>query len=172
MSVKSPLTSLSCLYLTRSSISFPSNSDMHPALFYLLEWHYQHLVLDENGPFIIRQHCASLLALIGYDRVQHVATGFTSQNWDRLFACFSKWFNTAAKYGVNEVITFHLRGHSRGGMLDSQPPTFELIARRKFSFFSFPRSCCWGPVWMWRPRCEPSPAVSIGAFSTVTLAPF
>ncbi|KXJ72313.1 hypothetical protein RP20_CCG018386 [Aedes albopictus] len=75
---------------------------MHPALFYLLEWHYQHLVLDENGPFIIRQHCASLLALIGYDRVQHVATGFTSQNWDRLFACFSKWFNTAAKYGVNE----------------------------------------------------------------------
>lgn len=83
-----------------------SNSDLHPALFYLLEWHYQHLVLDENGPFIIRQHCASLLALIGYDRVQHVANGFSPQNWDRLFACFSKWFNTAAKYGVNEVITF------------------------------------------------------------------
>ncbi|EAT42274.1 AAEL006184-PA [Aedes aegypti] len=79
-----------------------SNSDLHPALFYLLEWHYQHLVLDENGPFIIRQHCASLLALIGYDRVQHVANGFSPQNWDRLFACFSKWFNTAAKYGVNE----------------------------------------------------------------------
>ncbi|XP_065077576.1 RNA polymerase II-associated protein 1 [Ochlerotatus camptorhynchus] len=76
--------------------------ELLPALFYLLEWHYQHLVLDENGPFIIRQHCASLLALIGYDRVQHVATVFSPQNWDRLFACFSKWFNGATKYGVNE----------------------------------------------------------------------
>ncbi|XP_062565677.1 RNA polymerase II-associated protein 1 [Armigeres subalbatus] len=76
--------------------------DLHPALFYLLEWHYQHLVLDENGPFIIRQHCASLLALIGYDRVQHVAPVFSPHSWDRLFACFSKWFNAATKHGVNE----------------------------------------------------------------------
>ncbi|XP_055640241.1 RNA polymerase II-associated protein 1 [Toxorhynchites rutilus septentrionalis] len=86
--------------------------ELLPALFYLLEWHYQHLVLEESGPFIIRQHCAALLTLIGYEHLEASAevaasaspnvTVFTPQNCDRLFACFCKWFNAAAKYGVNE----------------------------------------------------------------------
>ncbi|XP_058822608.1 uncharacterized protein LOC131684081 isoform X1 [Topomyia yanbarensis] len=75
--------------------------DLLPALFYLIEWHYQHLSMDEGGPFIIRQHVTALLALIDYDHLQ-VANGFTPHNCDRLFACFCKWFNAATKYGVEE----------------------------------------------------------------------
>ncbi|XP_058447793.1 RNA polymerase II-associated protein 1 [Malaya genurostris] len=80
--------------------------DLLPALFYLIEWHYQHLSMDEGGPFIIRQHAASLLALIDCDYLQAaaaaVAAGFTPQNCDRLFACFCKWFNAATKHGLEE----------------------------------------------------------------------
>ncbi|XP_055540548.1 RNA polymerase II-associated protein 1 [Wyeomyia smithii] len=72
-----------------------------PALFYLLEWHFQHLTMEESGPYIIRQHAAALLALIGYDHLQ-AAAELTPQNCDRLFACFSKWFNAAIKHGAAE----------------------------------------------------------------------
>lgn len=80
-----------------------------PALCYLLEWHFQHLAPDGSGPFIIRQHGAALLALIGYDHlagVPDLGAVLTPQALDRLFACCSKWFNAATKYGVDEVI-FH-----------------------------------------------------------------
>uniref|UniRef100_A0A1Q3FUP8 Putative rna polymerase ii-associated protein 1 n=1 Tax=Culex tarsalis TaxID=7177 RepID=A0A1Q3FUP8_CULTA len=80
--------------------------ELLPALCYLLEWHFQHLAPDGSGPFIIRQHGAALLALIGYDHLSDakadLATVLTPQVLDRLFACFSKWFNGATKYGVDE----------------------------------------------------------------------
>ncbi|XP_038115651.1 RNA polymerase II-associated protein 1 [Culex quinquefasciatus] len=79
--------------------------ELLPALCYLLEWHFQHLAPDGSGPFIIRQHGAALLALIGYDHlagVPNLGAVLTPQALDRLFACFSKWFNAATKYGVDE----------------------------------------------------------------------
>ncbi|XP_055608804.1 RNA polymerase II-associated protein 1 [Uranotaenia lowii] len=80
--------------------------DLLPAALYLLEWHYQHLSLeDPSGPFIIRQHCAALLALIGCPGDPLPAagpSGFNPQSLDRLFACFCKWFNVATRFGANE----------------------------------------------------------------------
>ncbi|XP_053670534.1 uncharacterized protein LOC128720859 [Anopheles nili] len=83
-------------------------SDLWPALCYLLEWHYQHLIFAEDGPFIIRQHAVALLALIGHG-LQRDATApggaaaqLQHQLCDKLFACFSKWFTAAQRDGANE----------------------------------------------------------------------
>uniref|UniRef100_A0AAG5CPH3 RNA polymerase II-associated protein 1 C-terminal domain-containing protein n=1 Tax=Anopheles atroparvus TaxID=41427 RepID=A0AAG5CPH3_ANOAO len=95
-------------------------SELWPALCYLLEWHYQHLIFDETGSFIIRQHCVALLALIGPGLQPDAAApaagssgGASGANLpsasnhhrqfcDKLFACFSKWFTAAQRGGANE----------------------------------------------------------------------
>ncbi|XP_035773853.1 RNA polymerase II-associated protein 1-like [Anopheles albimanus] len=88
-------------------------SELWPALCYLIEWHYQYLVFDENGPFIFRQHGVALLALIG-PGLQRDSTSSADpaqlanvrtrhqQLCDKLFACFSKWFSVALRTGANE----------------------------------------------------------------------
>ncbi|XP_052863796.1 RNA polymerase II-associated protein 1 [Anopheles cruzii] len=87
-------------------------SELWPALCYLLEWHYQHLIFDESGAFVIRQHGVSLLALIG-SGLQREAFSTTGTNLDivrarhqqlceKLFHCFSKWFTVALRSGANE----------------------------------------------------------------------
>uniref|UniRef100_A0A182N5V9 RPAP1/MINIYO-like TPR repeats domain-containing protein n=1 Tax=Anopheles dirus TaxID=7168 RepID=A0A182N5V9_9DIPT len=83
--------------------------DLWPALCYLLEWHYQHLIFDEDGPFIIRQHAVALLALIGPGLQRDPGAAPASsplqrQLVDKLFVCFSKWFTAAERNGANEVI--------------------------------------------------------------------
>ncbi|XP_041761157.1 RNA polymerase II-associated protein 1 [Anopheles merus] len=79
-------------------------SDLWPALCYLLQWHYQHLIFDESGPFIIRQHAVALLALIGpgLQRDAVCSRGDASSLGEKLFACCSKWFTAAERNGANE----------------------------------------------------------------------
>ncbi|XP_050072117.1 RNA polymerase II-associated protein 1 [Anopheles maculipalpis] len=88
-------------------------SELWPALCYLLEWHYQHLIFDEDGPFIIRQHAVALLALIGPGLQQHhrdadatasrgASAHLPPQLGEKLFACCSKWFTAAIRNGANE----------------------------------------------------------------------
>uniref|UniRef100_A0A182QYA5 RNA polymerase II-associated protein 1 C-terminal domain-containing protein n=1 Tax=Anopheles farauti TaxID=69004 RepID=A0A182QYA5_9DIPT len=87
-------------------------SELWPALCYLLEWHYQHLIFDEDGPFIIRQHAVALLALIGPGLQREIAAAggpgggapnaLHRQLVEKLFACFSKWFTAAERNGANE----------------------------------------------------------------------
>ncbi|XP_058056208.1 uncharacterized protein LOC131207605 [Anopheles bellator] len=86
--------------------------ELWPALCYLLEWHYQHLIFDESGAFVIRQHGVSLLALIG-SGLQREAFSAIGPNQatvrarhqklcEKLFHCFSKWFTVALRSGANE----------------------------------------------------------------------
>ncbi|XP_053660448.1 RNA polymerase II-associated protein 1 [Anopheles marshallii] len=80
-------------------------NDLRPALCYLVEWHYQHLIFAEDGPFIIRQHAVALLALIGSGLQQDAdaaSCGAASALCEKLFACSSKWFTVAERSGANE----------------------------------------------------------------------
>ncbi|XP_052891202.1 RNA polymerase II-associated protein 1 [Anopheles moucheti] len=80
-------------------------NDLRPALCYLLEWHYQHLIFAVDGPFIIRQHAVALLALIGPGLQQDAdaaSCGAASALCEKLFACSSKWFTVAERSGANE----------------------------------------------------------------------
>uniref|UniRef100_A0A182PGT8 RNA polymerase II-associated protein 1 n=1 Tax=Anopheles epiroticus TaxID=199890 RepID=A0A182PGT8_9DIPT len=85
-------------------------SDLWPALHYLLEWHYQHLIFNESGPYIIRQHAIALLALIGpglqrtaEDAVAAAAAAAAHRPLgEKLLACCSKWFTEAERTGANE----------------------------------------------------------------------
>ncbi|XP_049285596.1 RNA polymerase II-associated protein 1 isoform X1 [Anopheles funestus] len=81
------------------------HNDLWPALCYLVEWHYQHLIFAEEGPFIIRQHAVALLALIGPGLQQQDADAAScgaSALGEKLFACCSKWFAVAERTGANE----------------------------------------------------------------------
>uniref|UniRef100_A0A182VWJ8 RNA polymerase II-associated protein 1 n=1 Tax=Anopheles minimus TaxID=112268 RepID=A0A182VWJ8_9DIPT len=86
-------------------------NELSPALCYLLEWHYQHLIFTEDGPFIIRQHAVALLALIGAGLQQQqqqqqdadaASSCGASALGEKLFACCSKWFTAAERNGANE----------------------------------------------------------------------
>uniref|UniRef100_A0A182MCV1 RPAP1/MINIYO-like TPR repeats domain-containing protein n=1 Tax=Anopheles culicifacies TaxID=139723 RepID=A0A182MCV1_9DIPT len=80
-------------------------TDLWPALCYLLEWHYQHLIFAEDGPFIIRQHAVALLALIGAGLQQDADAASScgaSALGEKLLVCCSKWFTAAERNGANE----------------------------------------------------------------------
>lgn len=75
------------------------DSELTPALLYLLEWCYQFLKFDQTGHVLLRQHAAALITFIGCGRTMSDVAPFA----DKLTLCFSKWFNLAGVHGVVEV---------------------------------------------------------------------
>ncbi|XP_063709382.1 RNA polymerase II-associated protein 1 [Culicoides brevitarsis] len=73
-------------------------TDILPAIRYMLEWHYQHLIFEENGPFIIRQHATAALNLLLCGDVTHCYPLFV----DIFELSLCKWFNAASRTGLNE----------------------------------------------------------------------
>uniref|UniRef100_A0A182YAE1 RNA polymerase II-associated protein 1 C-terminal domain-containing protein n=1 Tax=Anopheles stephensi TaxID=30069 RepID=A0A182YAE1_ANOST len=130
-------------------------NELWPALCYLLEWHYQHLIFDENGPFIIRQHAVALLALIGpglqqqqqqqqkqQDAAAAASCGASApgqqhrQLCEKLFACCSKWFTTAERNGANEFSQKMLLagclwtvGRARAAVVGMEPYTAAFLTK-------------------------------------------
>lgn len=78
--------------------NYPFSSDILPALRYMLEWHYQNLVFDENGPFIIKQHATSTLNVLLCGDIRHCYPIFV----DILEISLCKWFNAATRNGLYE----------------------------------------------------------------------
>lgn len=68
----------------------------------MLEWHYNHVVYEEGGPFLIRQHAASLLETISSIN-SPVGSEITALLADILHDCCCNWFYKAMRFGVKEV---------------------------------------------------------------------
>uniref|UniRef100_A0A336LQ73 CSON010710 protein n=1 Tax=Culicoides sonorensis TaxID=179676 RepID=A0A336LQ73_CULSO len=64
----------------------------------MLEWHYQNLVFEENGPFIVKQHASAVLNLLLCGEISCCYPIFV----DILEISLCKWFNSAARNGLQE----------------------------------------------------------------------
>lgn len=64
----------------------------------MLEWHYQNLDFEENGPFILKQHAATVLNILLCGNISSCYDMFI----DVLEIVFCKWFNTASRHGLQE----------------------------------------------------------------------
>lgn len=64
----------------------------------MLEWHYQNLIFEQNGSFIIRQHAAAVLNLLCCGKTSTCYPLF----FDIIEICLCKWFNTATLHGAPE----------------------------------------------------------------------
>lgn len=64
----------------------------------MLEWHYQNLVFEEHGPFIIKQHAAAVLNLLLCGDISSCYPIFV----DILEISLCKWFNAATRNGLQE----------------------------------------------------------------------
>uniref|UniRef100_A0A336LKS0 CSON010847 protein n=1 Tax=Culicoides sonorensis TaxID=179676 RepID=A0A336LKS0_CULSO len=73
-------------------------TDLLPALRYMLEWHYQNLVFEENGPFIVKQHASAVLNLLLCSEISCCYPIFV----DILEISLCKWFNSAVRNGLQE----------------------------------------------------------------------
>lgn len=69
---------------------------------YMLDWHYNHVIYEEGGPFLIRQHAASLLSTIS--SINGAAgSEVAALVGDTLHDCCCNWFYKAMRNGVKEV---------------------------------------------------------------------
>jgi hypothetical protein len=64
----------------------------------MLEWHYQYLKFEADGPFVLRTHASAVVALLGAGNINLAMPMFA----DILMMCLSKWFSSAAKSGLHE----------------------------------------------------------------------
>ncbi|KAM7358732.1 RNA polymerase II-associated protein 1 [Cochliomyia hominivorax] len=91
---------LRCLFLLRVE-----NNTLYrkflSAFRYMLDWHYNHVIYEEGGPFLIRQHAASLLTTISSIN-SPVGSEVTALLGDILHDCCCNWFYKAKRYGVKE----------------------------------------------------------------------
>lgn len=65
----------------------------------MLDWHYQYVIYDEGGPFLIRQHASALLNAI-YSGTTVDAVPILGE---KIAMCSCKWFYEATKLGITEV---------------------------------------------------------------------
>ncbi|XP_065360117.1 RNA polymerase II-associated protein 1 [Calliphora vicina] len=91
---------LRCLFLLRVE-----NNTLYrkflSAFRYMLDWHYNHVIYEEGGPFLIRQHAASLLTTISSIN-SPVGSEVTALLGDILHDCCCNWFYKAMRNGVKE----------------------------------------------------------------------
>uniref|UniRef100_A0A1A9WBV2 RNA polymerase II-associated protein 1 C-terminal domain-containing protein n=1 Tax=Glossina brevipalpis TaxID=37001 RepID=A0A1A9WBV2_9MUSC len=91
---------LKCLLLLRIDYDI-CNKKFLSAFRYMLEWHYNHLIYEEGGPYLLRQHAAAILMCITS------TSGPSSRETLPLLAdilndCCCKWFHAATRSGVKE----------------------------------------------------------------------
>ncbi|XP_023294123.2 RNA polymerase II-associated protein 1 [Lucilia cuprina] len=91
---------LRCLFLLRVE-----NNTLYrkflSAFRYMIDWHYNHVIYEEGGPFLIRQHAASLLTTIS-SISSPVGSEVTALLGDILHDCCCNWFYKAMRNGVKE----------------------------------------------------------------------
>lgn len=97
------------LYLVKltHNFFFLLNSEVLPALRFLLEWHYHYADLTGctvKGHPLIRQHASAILALLGLGD----SLTFWSIFHDLLPLCLNKWFSLAAKDGLDTGFSHYM----------------------------------------------------------------
>ncbi|KAL9929060.1 RNA polymerase II-associated protein 1 [Glossina fuscipes fuscipes] len=95
---------LKCLLLLRMDHDSSDNFCFRkfvPAFRYMLEWHYNHLIYEEGGPYLIRQHAAAIFVCVA-SITGPVGREAISSLIDVLHDCSCKWFHTAIRAGVLE----------------------------------------------------------------------
>lgn len=104
---ESYLNSMSDLHIYKHFLSYYFNSEVLPALRFLLEWHYHYSEFTEcttKGHPLIRQHASAILSLLGW--------GNTIQFWslfhDLLPLCLNKWFSLASKDGIDTGFSHYM----------------------------------------------------------------
>ncbi|XP_013115843.2 RNA polymerase II-associated protein 1 isoform X1 [Stomoxys calcitrans] len=94
------LRCLRCLLLLRMENNTLHKKFLH-AFRYMLDWHFNHVIYEEGGPFLIRQHAAAVLATIA-SISSPVGSEVTTLLGDILHDCSCNWFHKATRFGVKE----------------------------------------------------------------------
>uniref|UniRef100_A0A1A9ZVS9 RNA polymerase II-associated protein 1 N-terminal domain-containing protein n=1 Tax=Glossina pallidipes TaxID=7398 RepID=A0A1A9ZVS9_GLOPL len=95
---------LKCLLLLRMGRDSSDNFCFRrflPAFRYMLEWHFNHLIYEEGGPYLIRQHAAAIFMCIA-STTGPVGREAITLLTDVLHDCSCKWFHTATRVGMME----------------------------------------------------------------------
>ncbi|XP_075159496.1 RNA polymerase II-associated protein 1 [Haematobia irritans] len=94
------LRCLRCFLLMRVENNTLHKKFLH-AFRYMLDWHYNHLIYEKGGPFLIRQHAAAVFATIS-SISSPVGFEITSLLGDILHDCACNWYYKATRVGVKE----------------------------------------------------------------------